>query len=186
MKKILALIILIAVGYGVWHLYIKTVRTPVPTPNFETSSTATSTTKPDLSNATFQFEDGPITLKKGTNEQEVAPGSAATQETTLTNIVGYGELNGDKKEDAAAIIVQNGAGSGIFFYVVGYISSPTTYKGTSALFLGDRISPESIDIKGEVITVTYLDRKPDEAYDAEPTVRTTKKFVYNGNDLEER
>jgi hypothetical protein len=184
MKKLIILVLLVAVGYGAWCLYTKTVKTPIPTPTTSTSST-TFEIHPDLSNGTFEFEGENITLKNGANQTEVGNGGAV-QETTLTDLVAYGDLNQDTKEDEVAIMVQNGAGSGIFFYVVGYVSGPVAHKGTNAVFVGDRISPQKISINKEGIMVTYLDRKPDEAFDAEPTVEHIQTFVYKNGVLREK
>lgn len=186
MKKIIGVIIVVLLGWGFWQLFKSTSNTPIPTQNATTTKPSTAVTRPDPSDATFQFEDGPLIFIKGRNESQIAPGSVAIQETELTKVIGYGDINKDNKEDAAVILIQSGAGSGTFFYIAGYVSNPVTYKGTNAIFLGDRISPQSVSIKGGIITVTYLDRKPDEPFDAEPTIETAKQFVYTNGSLKEK
>jgi hypothetical protein len=185
MKKLIALIAVAALGYVAFIMYTNATKAPAETPSNKISTTS-NTAKPDLSNATFLIEDQSITLKKGANEQEVTPGSATMQETSLTKFVNYGDLNGDKKDDGAAVLVQEGGGSGTFFYIVGYVSGTVSHKGTNGVFVGDRISPQSVSIKNGVIILNYLDRKPDEAYDVEPSVSTTRNYVYKNGSLQEK
>ncbi|KND49032.1 MAG: hypothetical protein AB200_01215 [Parcubacteria bacterium C7867-005] len=171
MKKIIAILVLILIAFGVWFFYNAAQSIPSENPDNQTN-----TTKPDASNASFEFEDGLIKLTKGKNEQEVAPGSAMVQETVLTDLKSYGDLNGDNKQDSAAVLVQSGGGSGVFFYIGAYVSGPVSYKGSNVVFFGDRIEPKSISVKNGVITLEYLDRKLTDSYDVEPTIKTTKKF----------
>ncbi|MDB5254405.1 MAG: hypothetical protein JWL80_471, partial [Parcubacteria group bacterium] len=110
-------------------------------------------------------------------------GSAATVETSLTDVRAYGDINGDGKDDTAALLIQIGGGSGEFVYLVGYVSGTVTYKGTNAVFIGDRIQPKTITIKNGVVTVNFLDRKADESFADEPTVNTSKQFVYTKGTL---
>lgn len=174
MKKLLGLAVLIAVvgaGWYFWH-------------NRETASPAISVqeagTRPDPSNATFVFDDGPVTLKDGESSEPPV-------ETNLTDKIAYGDVNADGKNDAVALIVQSGGGSGEFIYVAAYVSGNVAYKGSNAIFIGDRVSPQSIDINQDgSIRVTYLDRGPNEPMSAEPTILTTKYYVYKSGNLEER
>ncbi len=142
---------------------------------------------PDASNATFIFEDGSITLKKGAATTDVTPDGEVTQETTLTDDIAYGDINKDGKTDTAVLLVQNGSGSGVFLYVAAYVSGTVQYKGTNAVFIGDRVTPKAISVSTSgVIEVTYLDRKANEPMAADPTVSTTKYFVYRNGSLEEK
>jgi len=177
MKKLLIVILIIIAGIGIWYF------TSGKSNSNTINTVSTTTSHPNASNATFLFDDGPITLKKGTNEQEVAPGSALTQETTLTNTIEYGDINGDKKDDAVVVLMQTSGGSGVFIYLAGYVSGPVNYKGTNAVFIGDRIEPKSISIKNNIITLNYLDRQPNEPFSSKPTVSINQQFVYKNGEL---
>lgn len=142
--------------------------------------------EPDIINATFKFDGERITLKDGKASSEVTPDSAITLETTLTDDIKYGDINGDERNDAVGIALQSGGGSGMFVYLVALVSGNVEYKGLDAVFLGDRISPKSISIsKSGVINIEYLDRLPDEPMAAEPTIVTSKNFKYSKGALEE-
>jgi hypothetical protein len=180
MKKLFTIIILILIAVGLWYLFHRTANV-APEP-VATHTTTSSQTKPDPSNATFTFEDGTVSLTKGKSNDPIE-GSAATVETSLTDVRAYGDINGDGKDDTAALLTQIGGGSGEFTYLVGYVSGTVTYKGTNAVFIGDRIQPKSITIKNGVVTVNYLDRKEDQSFADEPTINTTKQFVFKNGEL---
>ena len=136
--------------------------------------------RPDPSSATFTFDDGSITLSMGRNE------SASGEETILLNKFAYGDINADDKEDTALLLARYGDGSGTFIYLGTYVSGPVTYRGSKVIFIGDRIAPQSISIKQGIVTVEYLDRRPDEALATEPTVPVSKQFVYRNGEFQEK
>lgn len=182
MKKTLILIVIVTLGFGIYYFV-----------NSHSNSTsngpikiASDTIHPDPSNATFQFDDGPITLKKGTTTTSLTPNGELSQETDLTDNIAYGDLNDDSKNDAAFLLIQTNPGTGVFFNLAAYISGVVNYKGTNAIFLGDRVTPKTISIKNGIITVTYLDRTASEAMTDDPTLLVTKSFVYTNSQLVEK
>jgi len=182
MKKVIIIVIILAVG-GLFYYYATRDKSPVkvgtPTAN------ENGNFRPDPSNATFTFEDESITLSAGRKEMAVA-GSVLTEEIVLMDEFAYGDINLDTKEDTVLFLARYGAGSGTFIYVAAFVSGPVNYKGSDALYIGDRISPQSISIDKGVITVKYLDRESDEPMAAEPTVPVSKQFVYRNGELQER
>lgn len=182
MKKLIIIIVVLVLAGGAYY-FLRGKSTPV-TPLVRDNDV--SDFKPDPSNATFVLEDQSVTLSNGRSETSAAPGSALLEETVLMDKFAYGDLNADDKEDTALLLVQSGGGSGTFIYVAVYVSGPVNYKGTNAIFLGDRIAPQSISINQGAVTVTYLDRKPDEPLSAEPTVSESKQFVYRNGEFVER
>lgn len=177
MKKLIILIILIAIGYGIWSLSNKTSTTPIPLSTKTASTDNEPVVHPDPSNGAYGFEEGVVTLIKGKSIQKASAGVSSASEITLTNTIGYGDLNNDGKEDAGVVLIQSGAGTGTFVYLAAYVSSPLNYKGTNAIYIGDRILPKSVSIASGEVTFTYLDRKPNEPMDAEPTVSAYKSFT---------
>lgn len=180
MKKIYLIIVLVIVGFGWWFIaYHNSSKKPVV-------KLEPAVTHPDASNATFQFEDGPITLKNGDAVTNVTPNGEITEDTTLTNNIAYGDINGDGKNDTAVLLVQSGEGSGVFLYIGAYVSGLVQYSGTNTIFIGDRVIPKTISIdKNGIITVTYLDRNSGEAMADDPTVLTIKHYAYKNGQLEQ-
>ncbi|MBX4189201.1 YdgA family protein [Candidatus Parcubacteria bacterium] len=185
MKKAAIIVVLVVIaGIGGWYLGHRREATSTKQ---EPVKVAPTVDHPDASNATFLFEDGPVTLKKGAATTDVTPNGEVTQDTTLTDDIAYGDINKDGKTDTAVLLVQSGSGSGIFLYVGAYLSGVVTYKGSNTVFIGDRVTPKSVSVdKSGVITVTYLDRRANEPLAADPTVLTTKRFVYANSQLEEK
>ena len=183
MKKIIAIILIIG---ALLFIYIMKKNNITPEETGTPQVSDNGTLRPDPSNATFTFDDGAVTLSGGRNETKVDPSSAIIEETTLMDKIAYGDINADGKADTALFLARYGGGSGTFIYVAAFVSGPVTYRGTEAVFIGDRIAPQSIFINGEIVTVEYLDREPDEALAAEPTVLVTKQFVYRSGEFQER
>lgn len=185
MKKTYIYIAVVLVIIVLWYLYQNTTSTPVPVFDYTNTDSSNNSEVIDPKNATFRFEDGDVALKNGKAVQDVAPGSAMKLETILTDTQAMGDINGDSKDDSVIVLVQSGAGTGVFFYLGAYVSGPLAYKGSNVAFVGDRISPQSISIQNGVITLNYLDRNADEPFDAEPTVSKSKTYSYSNETLEE-
>ena len=179
MKKLLILIVIVIAGLGIFYV----LRDNSATNNSNNTADENGNFRPSPRNATFTFEDGPITLSDGRSERVAFN---LVEETRLLDDISYGELNTDDKDDAAVLLVRSGGGSGVFVYAAAYVSGPVGYKGTGAIFLGDRISPQSISVSNGIVTVHYLDRAADEPFAAEPTVPSSKQFIYRNGTFQER
>ena len=69
-----------------------------------------------------------------------------------------GDLNGDGRDDVAFLLTQETGGSGTFFYVVAALDLPGGLVGTEGLFLGDRIAPQTTELRPDgVVVVNYAD-----------------------------
>ncbi len=172
MKKLLFLIIIIG---GSFYLFkndteIKRTEQFIPTP---------TTFEPNPSSATFVLDEKSITLSNG---QSVESG----EEVKLLQKTTSGDLNNDGKKDSVLLLASSGGGSGIFIYIAAYISGPISYKGSNAIFIGDRISPQSISIENGVVNLKYLDRNPDEPFAAEPTIPVSVQFVYKNDSFQKK
>ncbi len=180
MKKFIILLFILGIAYGLyWY--------KMGSKEIEKVEIAPTVSKPDIANANFLFEGEKVELKNGKSSTEVLEGSAVTIETSLSGEIVYGDINNDGKNDAISLATQSGGGSGLFVYLLAYISGNVEYKSLEAQFLGDRISPESlkIDTNGN-IQIGYLDRRESDPMSAEPTVLVKKTFKYSNGTLEEK
>lgn len=127
-----------------------------------------NTLNPDYLNSTYNIDGESVTLKNGKTENEAIFGKPT-----------IADLNGDRKDDAVFFLVQESKGTGVFTYVVTSISK-------EAVFVGDRISPQNINVdKDGLIKVNYVTRREDEPFSAEPSLGVTKYLrVVNGNLVE--
>ncbi len=139
----------------------------------------------DPRNAIYTLEGRPVPLYDGRHEAEAAPGSAAKVATSVFGEPAFGDLDGDGAEDAALLLVQDPGGSGTFYYVAASISEKGRYRGTEAVFLGDRIAPRRIGIRNGVVVVEYADRRPGEPMAAPASVGTTKSLILRDGRLAE-
>lgn len=182
MRKIIIILIIVAAA-----IFLFITRSASPTDKIETTAFGENDVfRPDPSNATFIFDDGPITLSAGRNEGNIISGSALVEETVLLDKFAYGDINADGKKDTTLFLARYGSGSGTFIYLAAFVSGPVTYRGSKAVFIGDRIAPQSISINGEMVTAEYLDRGADEALAAEPTIPASKQFVYKNGEFQEK
>ena len=88
------------------------------------------------------------------------------------------DLDGDGREDVAFYITHSPGGSGTFFYVVGSLNTERGYVGTEAVFIGDRIAPQTINLSTNpqhqrVIAVNYAERRPEDPMPTQPSMGKT-------------
>lgn len=151
---------------------------------WQTTETPDIKTLFDAKNATFTIEEKSITLANGVSEISVVPGSASKTITRYFGNEEMGDLNGDGRADAAFLITQETGGSGLFYYaVVALKTNDNEYKTTNAVFIGDRISPQSTYISENPmeLQVNYADRKPNEPMSAQPSIGKTLYLKVNSD-----
>lgn len=135
--------------------------------------------------ATYTIDGKKITLVNGVAEEPAAPGSASTLTTKYFGNEASGDLNGDGTPDVAFLLTQDGGGSGTFYYVVAALATTTGYAGTNAILLGDRVAPQTTEIKDGEIIVNYAERKPGEPMTARPSVGVSTYLRVSGGVLSE-
>lgn len=138
-----------------------------------------------LLNLTFELDGETITLLDGMSEVEAAPGSASKVITRYFGNAAVGDVNGDGLDDVSFLITQDGGGSGTFFYVVAALQTEEGLQGTNAVFLGDRIAPQTSAIENGAIIVNYANRKPDENFTVQPSVGVSKVLQVTDGSLVE-
>ncbi len=173
MKKIILIAALtIVFVIGIFKFTGKEALAPTPT---QTSG--------DHKNIAYQIEGQEILLKNGSAETAAASDSAGIITTEYFGNEAKGDFNNDGKQDVAFVLTQNGGGTGVFFYAVVAIKTATGYKGTNAVYLGDRIAPQTTEFRNGEIIVNYADRKPNEPFSADPSVGVSKYLKVNGLQL---
>lgn len=128
----------------------------------------------DPKNAAYEIDGRKVELVGGVSEAEAAPGSASKVVVRYFGNEAKGDLNGDGEEDRAFLITEEGGGSGLFYYAVVALKTPTGYKMTNAFLIGERIVPQSTNIIAQELHVNYAERKPNEPMTARPSVGAVK------------
>jgi hypothetical protein len=135
--------------------------------------------------ATYMIDGQSVTLKNGVSSVPAAPGSAEQVTTQYFGNDSVGDLNGDGLPDTAFILTQNSGGSGTFYYVVVALGGAQGYTGTNGVLLGDRIAPQTTEIKNAQVIVNYVDRKAGDAMTVAPSVGVSKYLSVKGGQLVE-
>lgn len=129
--------------------------------------------------APYIIDGESVLLKNGVFEHPAAPGSASKETFRLFGRPTFGNLDDDPDTDAAVIIQRSGGGSGTFYYAALAFNTKTGYQGTPALFLGDRIAPQNIEINHRRATVNFADRGPDEPFTVPPSIGRSVTIHYD-------
>lgn len=96
-----------------------------------------------------------------------------------------GDLNGDGTTDIAFLATLDGGGSGTFFYIITAFKKDGGYKGNNAIFIGDRIAPQTTEIRAGEVIVNYAERRQGEPMTAQPSVGISRYFKMVGEVLKE-
>ena len=133
--------------------------------------------------ATYLVEAEPVRLLNGRAVRPAAPGAATTIRTQVLGAPTYGDIDGDGDTDAVLFLVQDPGGSGTFYYVAAAYKIDGGYLGGTAVLIGDRITPQRLDVVRGVVVVDYLERAPGEPMAAEPTLARTRYLMLEGDAL---
>jgi heat shock protein HslJ len=142
-------------------------------------------TEKSYKDATYIVDGESVKLVDGRSEKEVAPGSASK---IIINYFGnevFKDFDGDGRKDVAFLLTKQGGGSGTFYYLVVGLNKEDGYLGSSAVLIGDRISPQgtSIDEKG-LIVVNYADRNPGESFAVAPSLGKSLWLKFDPKDMQ--
>ncbi len=119
----------------------------------------------------FRISGETVRMKNGEATTATNMGSASQTTVRYFGNTAKGDLNGDGIPDLAFLITQQTGGSGMFYYAVGAIQNAAGhYMGTDAVLIGDRIAPQTTEIRNGILIVNYADRAPGEPMAARPTV----------------
>lgn len=173
-KKILIGILIVLVLGVLFYAVLK--------PSYKNSSGALGR---DYKNASYEIDGQTIVLVNGTASFSVFGDPVARATVSYFGNEIFGDLNGDGRKDAAFILTQNNGGSGTFYYVVAAINTADGYRGTNGIFLGDRIAPQSTELRNGEVVVNYAQRKPGEPMTTKPSVGVSKYLKVSGGKLVE-
>jgi len=174
-KTIIAfIIIIVVVGAGYWIYQSITEESSIEE-EFVT----------DPLNATYIIEGDEFTLVDGKAEKEIVPGSASKIRINVFETNTKGDVNEDGLDDTVVLLTYNAGGSGTFYYVAVALNTNKGYQGTNAILLGDRIAPQTTEIRDGKVIVNYADRRIDEAMVTPPSIGITKQLALEGTTLKD-
>jgi hypothetical protein len=118
--------------------------------------------------ATYLVDGESVWLQNGRAVRPAAPGSATAIRTQVLGAPTYGDIDGDGDTDAVLFLVRDPGGSGTVYYVAAAHKVEGGYRGGTAVLIGDRITPQRLDVVHGVVVLDYLERAPGEPMAAEP------------------
>jgi len=142
----------------------------------------------DVENGTYFIDGQPVTLVNGVAEHEATPGSGTRIITSYFGNEVEVDLNSDGLMDMAFLLQQENGSDSIFYYATAAINTGDGYLGTNAIFLGDRIAPQSTNIdlnNPSQFVVNYVDRKEGEPMSSPPSEGVSKTFKFENGVLVE-
>lgn len=179
MKKILLLLFLVAI------IIVVGFKAKINTRPADDSPLTQETTS--YQNISYEIEGQMIPLVSGIAETEVVPGSASKTLTKYFGNEARGDLNKDGKGDVAFLLTQESGGSGTFYYIVVALAEDnSSFKGTNGIFLGDRIAPQTTEIRDGMLIVNFAERKDTDAMTTLPSIGVSKYFYIEDGKLIEQ
>ena len=136
----------------------------------------------DPMNASYRLEGESVHLRHGRAATGFEAGAASQRKTRVLGEPVVGDLDGeDGKDDVALILVSDAGGSGSFYYAAVARHVSGGYRGSNAVWLGDRIVVRDIAIRNGLLIVRYLDRRSDDPMVVPPVLaRTMVLSLENG------
>lgn len=172
MKRIIGYIVLLCgIVLFVWWFYGSRTEEYVPA---------------DYKNIEYVIEGENVMLRDGVSVTAGPEGSIGVMETRFFGNESRGDLNADGVEDVAFLVTQELGGTATFFYAVAALSVPGTAGriiGTNGIFLGDRIAPQTTEIRNGKIVVNYAQRPEGAPFSESPSVGVTTYIDVEHNTL---
>ncbi len=165
MKLLKYILVLVVIGVVIFFVMrnktAENVITEVPQPTPYTV---------DPLNMSYNISGEVFTLKNGIAEKDTAIDTDTKNSLVVFGSPVYGDLDGDKDQDAAVWLVNDPGGTGKFFYGALVINNGTSAKATEVMFLGDRIAPQTLEIHDGRAVYNFAERKASDPMTAEPSV----------------
>lgn len=153
MKKILLISLVLAAVLGVFA-WVRAAKRASPPPSSPPAVAVPSV----LSDASFVLEGRKIALKDGRYEESLA-GSAVTMTTSLTEWKAEGDLDGDGRPDAAAVVADDPGEGRVFYYALAVLDLPKGLLAVKPVFLGDFIVVNGLSILDGKVVVKIRARR---------------------------
>jgi len=136
-------------------------------------------------NTSYTVENEAVNFKNGVAEKITLPDSGTKTVTRIFEANTQGDINKDGRQDAVVILTQDASGTGIFYYVAAALNLENGYQGTNAILLGDRIAPQTTQIKDDIVIINYADRRVGEPMTASPSIGVSKYLSLDNGNLRE-
>lgn len=148
------------------------------------SQSQSDSKKNDVKNITYIVDGKLIALKNGLSEIPIADSSAKIT-TSFFSSKNIEDINNDGHHDTLVLLAQESGGSGVFYYAALALGQEEGYYGSNAVFLGDRIKPQSEEYRQGMVVLNYKEHATDQAMTEEPNISKYKYLSWEDNALAE-
>ncbi len=104
-------------------------------------------------------EIGAFQLKDGNYQEKYGEGATQVKRVGVVTVA-FGDLDGDRVEDAAVVLWTNTGGSGNFIYLAAVLNKDGKGQQAGAQFLGDRVQIKSLAVDSGKIRAEVLAQGP--------------------------
>lgn len=125
---------------------------------------------------------GRAKLANGFYREKFNPGSSTEIVIRMSDHVAMGDLDGDKVEDAAVILISTPGGSGTFYDLAAVVNAGGVPSHVDTEPLGDRVKIKSLTISSGTILLDLIVHGPKDPMCC-PTVEVTRRYRLEGNKL---
>jgi heat shock protein HslJ len=126
--------------------------------------------KSDPKNTVYLIDGQSYSLDNGTASVPSAPGSESMNILAIFGEPVVGDLDADGDADAAVVLTLTTGGSGTCYYAALTLNTNDTYTSSNTLLLGDRIAPQTVEIRDGRAVFNYAERRADEPMTTQPSV----------------
>lgn len=149
-----------------------------------TESEKVKLTSEILKNTKFycQWYNTTVQLKNGRYIKEYPDSASMLNIGIFDDKVALGDLNNDRKEDAAVILDSSGGGSGHFYELAVVVNQNGSPHHLTSKKLGDRIIINSITIQSGVITINMIVHGPNDGLCC-PSLKKVVRYKLSDNQL---
>ncbi|BCX04879.1 MAG: hypothetical protein KatS3mg053_2817 [Candidatus Roseilinea sp.] len=130
----------------------------------------------DLNNTTYPLPAAPGGNARFSLGQYRDPAGGLTARILPTPRAN-GDLDGDGSPDSAVVMTVSGEGEGTLFYLCAVLNRLYKPQATDCVLFGDRVAVTGLAITDGVVTLRFLDRKPEEPMTARPSLPTTSDYL---------
>ncbi len=125
---------------------------------------------------------GKVKLTNGISTESFIPSSSTQIVVRMGEPIATGDLNGDKVDDAAVILISNPGTAGTYYDLAAVLNMGGTPYNIAIEPLGQNIQVKSLSITSGVIRVDMMVQGPRDPQCC-PTLAVTRNFKLQGNQL---
>lgn len=154
------------------------------------SATAPAPVAPDVgavANAAYDgVYDKPVQLKDGRYQGApfVEDGASRPTVTLIDNVFVTGDLDGDGRQEAVALLAENSGGSGNRLYLAIVAIRSGIASNVATALVGDRVQVRSIAIDGNAVVLDVIQAGAEDAMCC-PSEMARRRFEFDGTALRE-